>query len=428
MVVLSGDPSAEGAAKSIAESVLFNPRYCSGIRIAKEPMVTSNIFVGFASDPPVLADTIRTASDQIGKTGGVDLRTWEDLRVAGNLLLPEIEKAIRSSDLAVFDLTQLNENVLFEVGIALGANRKIWPLRDITDEARKSDWNAIGLLDQLGRVQFSTSKEIVGAFMEERPDLQGEPIFEATLQPQLKAGRPPSVFYLAEPTQTDAGRAVLGLLGARTSSELPLVTADPREASVQTLAWFAQHLYTTEAAIVHLASKRRSGSAAHNARASLVAGLARGMNKPLLMLAESDYVSALDYRDLLYRYEDAASCRTRLDHWLGRTLEPLRGRLAETRDAAAALRLSTELKSVDLGEYVAENEVMGLEHYYVETAAFREILSGASRVYVGSKGTGKSAAAIRAEADLRGDARKLVCTIKPPGLRSQWTGEALQGF
>lgn len=378
-------------------------------------MVNSNVFVGFASDPPVLADTIRTASEQIGKTGGVDLRTWEDLRIAGHLLLPEIEKAIRSADLAIFDLTQLNENVLFEVGIALGANRKIWPLRDVTDEARKSDWNAIGLLDQLGRAQFSTSDEIVGAFMEERPDLQGEAIFEATLQPQLKAGRLPSIFYLAEPTQTDAGRAVLNLLGTRTSPDLPMVTADPREASVQTLAWFAQHLYTTEAVIVHLAASRRAGAAAHNARASLVAGLAKGMNKPLLMLAESDYVSALDYRDLLYRYEDAASCRTRLDHWLGRTLEPLRGRLAETRDAAAALKLSTELKSVDLGEYVAENEVAGLEQYYVETAAFREIISGASRVYVGSKGTGKSAAAIRAEAALKADARKLVCTIKPPG-------------
>ena len=144
-------------------------------------------------------------------------------------------------------------------------------------------------------------------------------------------------------------------------------------------------------------ARRKRGSAIHNARASLVAGLAKGMGKPLLMLAESDYESALDYRDLLYRYEDAASCRTRLDYWLGRTLEPLRGRSAAAEEAAAALRLSTELRSVDLGEYVAENEVSGLVSVILRRdCSFPSRPLGASRVYVGSKGTGKSAAAIRA--------------------------------
>jgi hypothetical protein len=378
-------------------------------------MATSRIFVGFASQPPTLADTIRTASLEIGKVGGVDLRIWEDLRVAGNLLLPEIESAIRDADLSIFDLTQLNENVLFELGIAIGADRVVWPLRDFSDEARKAEWNAIGLLDQLGQVRFSTHEDIVGAFMEERPDVQGKSLFKTALEPLLKSGWPPSMFYLAEQTQTDAGRAVLQLLGARSSTGLPLVSADPSEAAVQTLPWFTQHVYASEAVVVHMMAARKRGSAVHNARASLVAGLARGMGRPLLMLAESEYESALDYRDLLFRYEDAASCRTRVDHWLGRTLEPLRGRVAEAKEAASALRLSTELRSVDLGEYVAENEVSGLERYYVETASFREILSGASRVYVGSKGTGKSAAAISAEAAIRADARKLVCTIKPPG-------------
>ena len=130
-------------------------------------MANNRVFVGFASKPTTLADTIRTASVQIGKTGGVDLRIWEDLRVAGKLLLPEIEAAIRESDLSIFDLTQLNENVLFELGIAIGANRVIWPLRDFSDEEREAEWNAIGLLDQVGQVRFSTYEDIVGAFMED---------------------------------------------------------------------------------------------------------------------------------------------------------------------------------------------------------------------------------------------------------------------
>jgi hypothetical protein len=378
-------------------------------------MSDSKIFIGFASNPTTLADTIRSASVQLARVGGLRLRTWEDLRVAGHLLLSEIEKAIRGTDVAVFDLTQLNENVLFEVGIAVGANRVIWPLRDVTDETKRNEWNTIGLLDQLGHVRFTSSEDIVGAFLAERPDLQSKPLSEDTLQPQLKAGRPPSILYVAEPIQTDAGRAALNVLSARSSDQLPLASADPSEASLQTLPWFFQHVYSAEAVVVHLASKRRSGAATHNARASLVAGLARGLNKPLLMLAENDFVSALDYRDLLFSYPDAATCRTRLEHWLNRTLQPIQSRIAETREATASLRLSTELRSVDLGEYVAENEVSGLTQYYVETSTYRDVMAGDSRVYVGSKGTGKSAAALSAEAALKMDARKLVCSIKPQG-------------
>ncbi len=105
----------------------------------------------------------------------------------------------------------------------------------------------------------------------------------------------------------------------------------------------------------------------------------------------------------------------RLKYWLERELAPTEKRLAEVRDEARALKLSTELRSVDLGEYVAENEARGLEQYFVETATFREVLSGASRVYVGSKGMGKSAVVLRSEAALRADKRNLVCPIKPAG-------------
>src|ERR1700709_2215323 len=108
-------------------------------------MADSTVFVGFASQPSILADTLRTASDQIAKTGGVKLRTWEDLRVAGNFLLDEIEKAVRAADLAIFDLTQLNENVLFEVGIAIGATRTIWAGRDAPEENTHAGGDTVGV-------------------------------------------------------------------------------------------------------------------------------------------------------------------------------------------------------------------------------------------------------------------------------------------
>jgi hypothetical protein len=391
-------------------------------------MADSKVFVGFSSQPLVLADAVRTASNRIGKLAGVHLTTWEDLRIGGQLLLQTIEDAIDASSVMISDLTQLNENVLFETGIAVGRDKVIWPIRDGSDTSRRSEWSTLGLLDTVGQARFTNSDQIFGAFVKERPDINGKSLFSSSLLPQLSGGRDPAVFYFAEALQTDAGRQVLSHLETKLSNELPLVVADPREASVQTLSWFAQHLYAAEAVVVHLASSRRDGASAHNARASLVAGLARGMGRPVLMLAEQDYESALDYRDLLFRYPTAAECRTRLAYWLERELAPAEKRIASAKDQAEALRLSTELRSVDLGEYVAENEARGLAKYYVETASFREVLSGASRVYVGSKGTGKSATVLQTEAALRPDMRNLVCTIKPAGYDLHGLIRLLEGY
>src|SRR5882724_6325857 len=102
-------------------------------RVRSRAMPVSRVFVGYASEPSSLADTLRSASNRIGELPDVDLQTWEELRIGGQLLLSTIETAIRRAQLTVFDLTQLNENVLFELGLALGANKAIWPLRDFSD-------------------------------------------------------------------------------------------------------------------------------------------------------------------------------------------------------------------------------------------------------------------------------------------------------
>jgi hypothetical protein len=375
----------------------------------------TDVFVGFASEPSTLADTIRSAAGRIGNMGGINVQTWEDLRIGGTLLIDQIETAIKKAKVSIFDMTHLNENVLFEVGYAIGSGKIIWPLRDYSDRSRQADWNSLEIFSPVGQIRFTNSDEILAQFISERPDLRGESLFENTLGPQLSPGRSPSLFYMTEVYQTDAGRAVLTLMQKLASSDLGIVTADKREASVQTLPWFTQHIYSAEVVVIHLMGAWRHEAPAHNARASFVAGLAHGMGKPVLMLAEQGYESALDYRELLFRYADAHECETRVEYWVQRHLQPVETLLAERRDAAEALKLSTELRSVYLGEYVAENEARDLPRYYVETASYREVLSGSSRVYSGQKGSGKSAAALRAEAALRSDARNLVCAIKPPG-------------
>ena len=79
----------------------------------------------------------------------------------------------------------------------------------------------------------------------------------------------------------------------------------------------------------------------------------------------------------------------------------------------STVKLSTELKSLRLGEYVAENEADSLSDYFVETAAYRAALDGKQSIFVGRKGSGKSANFLALAAQLQADARNLVCVIKP---------------
>jgi hypothetical protein len=44
--------------------------------------------------------------------------TWQDMRVGGRIVISQLLETIDTCDMAVFDLTYLNENVLFEAGYA----------------------------------------------------------------------------------------------------------------------------------------------------------------------------------------------------------------------------------------------------------------------------------------------------------------------
>ncbi len=186
------------------------------------------------------------------------------------------------------------------------------------------------------------------------------------------------------------------------------------EAAVQTLAWYAEQVYKSAAVLVHLTGSGRVDAAVNNARCSLVAGMAQGMGRPLLMLAEADYSAPLDYRDLLkctMTLNRLSCARTR--GWPRTSLRSPRPSSGE-RWVRTRLRLATELSSLRLGEPVAEMEEEWLEDYFLPTAAFRNVLAPTTTVFVGRRALGRRKL-LRAAQVLGEDRRNLVCVIKPAG-------------
>ena len=125
----------------------------------------------------------------------------------------------------------------------------------------------------------------------------------------------------------------------------------------------------------------------------------------------------IDYRDLLRNYKNAADADAITRQWLAH----LPGELRELEQVARADITSAPSQAVPLirkihvGDYVAENELSDLAAYFVETAEFEDALAGTFKVFVGRKGTGKSAVTHMVADRLREDMRNLVRVIAPKG-------------
>ena len=123
-------------------------------------------FFGYPSHPGILRDTIAEASRLIGETDLTEVETWETLKIGGQIIISKICEAIDKASLSCFDLTKLNQNVMFEVGYAIGANRPIWLTRDTTDIHSSQIWRQVRLLTPVGYIGYENAEDIRQKFIQ----------------------------------------------------------------------------------------------------------------------------------------------------------------------------------------------------------------------------------------------------------------------
>jgi len=352
----------------------------------------------------------------IGDLGSVEVVGWEGLSVAGRLLVPQITRAIDNASLACFEVTQLNLNVVFELGYAIGKNRRVWMLFESGSDGARRLWNKVGLLDDVGYQGYDNVDDIRSAFTRDLPYMAEDTLFSDLIQKTLQPSAGVALFYLPSLYETEPSRLVSRKVRQQQELGDKCVTADTRESSVEPLSWYAQQVYSARAVLAHLCPSRKSGSQVHNIRLALVCGMAVGMGRELLMLTEDEaFPPPVDYQSILCSYTDARRCAEHVSKWLKKSLPDAIPQKAPVSRPSIPLRLDTELQSLRLGEHIAEREVDALPDYFVETQAFREVLIAKSTLFIGRKGTGKSANFFMAASHLRRDKRNLVCEVRPYG-------------
>ena len=374
----------------------------------------SDMFFAYASEPQRRVDAIRGAVERIQGDSALDCKItdWPDLPIEGRVIFCTICEAIQNTRCVATDITDLNFNVLFELGFAIGAGKAIWPLVESSEEGRL--YAAFDTLTTVGHSRYTNSKSIANKLSKKRPWTRGAHLPVPSLMASKPTRAARQILYLRGPSEDEAS---LRVKEALEDSGLSVVTDDPAEVPFQPISWYLAKLDTSFAVLMELERQTGDRRSLHNAKCALVAGVSVACGRRLLMLCDGIDEGPVDYRDLLRSYKNANAAAAITKQWLA----PLPGELRELEQVARA-DITSELsqavpliRKIDVGDYVAENELSDLAAYFVETAEFEDALAGAFKIFVGRKGTGKSAVTHMVADRIREDKRNLARVIAPKG-------------
>jgi len=248
-------------------------------------------FFAYPSEPPGLVEAVEDAMAIIDQYAVVTPVGWKSAGVTGRYVIKAICDAIDSCGIFCCDLTGMNPNVMFELGYAIAHRKRLWPFMDETKGTTKSDFEKLRLLRSVGYVKYVNQYEIAEAFSKEPPSANvAETLIDAGRVSDWERAEQTSIFALRSRYVTPVALAVSRELDrALRGSSLELLTDDPREASLQALDLYIQSIEKSFGVILHLSARDRPDYHVHNVKYSLIAGIAHGMGRRLLMVAEEPY-------------------------------------------------------------------------------------------------------------------------------------------
>lgn len=377
-------------------------------------------FYAYQDPPKDHSETIETAIDEINSLGKglVEVIGWKQLGKIGRPLITTICNAIDSCPLFMCDLTYLNPNVLFEFGYALSKNKKIWISRD--PSRNNIDYSKIEY--SIGVLKYSdyvNGEELYTHFFDDEPYVNLEETLLENYKDLLSnsINQTPVLLYLKSELSTDASIKLTRAISRYVDNEnIHSIHDSPDDVDFRPFDWYLKSVYAADAVIAHLIDNRQNLEKLRKELYSFTAGMAFGLNKPLLLLAHSPFEPPIDYKHLLKVHTTARDCVNNSLDWL--KSDNLKTVFSNVRSnklrQQAQVLTGNSLRQIDLGDPQAENEQYNLGFYFVETEEYRQALrTHGYTLYVGRKGSGKSANMFQIREQLSQDKRNLICLITP---------------
>lgn len=363
-----------------------------------------NGFYAYPSFPADIGGCVTEAAKSATRMStSIEIKAWEQLAIVGHFISDEVLGAIESADFFVADITSLNFNVTYEVGFAIGNNKRVLLTKNSSLDVGSVTIEDIGIFDTLGYQNYQNVGELRSFLLSAEKD-NGLDISQP-----LNSSAP--VYLLEAPLKLDwTGRVVSRIK----KSGYIFRNFDPNEQPRLSAYEAINQVASSYGVVVTLLSKSNPGNEIHNLRAAFIAGLANGMNKPLRIIQNGDDPVPIDYRDFVsvtYHPND-------INEVIAGFASEVAMAFQQTHDDRKAPERSF-LKKLNMGATSAENEMRELYAYYLETDQYLKALRGEAHLVVGRKGSGKSAIflQIRDRERERSRSKNIVLDLKPDGYK-----------
>lgn len=354
----------------------------------------------YPAEPRVIGQSINTCKESFKSIRGqAPFSTWEEMDIPGQFIETQVLNSIEQSSILFADISVLNFNVTFEIGFAIGKQKRVILFRNEGISPPDDNIRTIGIFDTLGFTSYENSEKIFSS-IDNINNIDPIPL-------DFKID-PAPIYLLQTPPENDDIRRIVS---AVKRSRIRYRAFDPSEEVRLGAPSAIKNVSASHGVIIPLLGDIYRDKTIHNIRAAFVAGLAHGMDKLILMLQPGADPVPLDYRDFVSTYRNLQEIDRHIADFAPAVVERLQD-LQPRKESHAG-----KLASLNLGSSTAENEMQNLENYFLPTDAFHRIKRGEARIIVGRKGSGKTAVFAQVRDQIRSDKQHVVLDLKPEGFQ-----------
>ena len=357
--------------------------------------MTSRTFVAFSSADTILVDTIVSACEAACRANTV-LEPWNRNDPSGFPIDKSVFSWVESADTFIADVSEPNDNVTYEIGLAIGMNKPVRLIRAGSKDRRLL--TSIGLLHNIGHDKYDNKDTL--ALILGKP----EPI---AIWPRAKRNREQPVYFLQLPGLDNFSRKVSSHI--KKTLKLKFRNLNPNEIDRLTATEAFDQVSQSFGVISIWDNSPSQQYKRQNQRTAFAIGLARGLDIPFLLFAHRDSRLPLDLDEIATRWSDMSD--------LSRIMRSFRDEVYDAQQSFVEIRTDSErfLDRVYCGDPAAENEAAQLPNYFLETEQFRLATGGDLNILLGRKGSGKTAIFLQARNRTRENKSNIVVDLQPEG-------------
>ncbi|HEV7240545.1 MAG TPA: hypothetical protein VGQ36_15005 [Thermoanaerobaculia bacterium] len=375
--------------------------------------MTTRAFYAYPVEPAHVAATIENALSRISERfGAPPIESWKETEIAGRFIADQILAKIGAAPLLFADITQLNFNVVYEVGFALAKGKRVVLTRHRATAATVPALQDVGIFDTLGYEEYENAEQLIAILMTARE-------LTPSIHSTHALNRVTPVYLMQARFRTDP---ITRIVSRVKKARLFFRSFDPTETPRLSVSEAVENVAQSYGVLLHLLPERISDAAVHNIQAAFLAGLAEGYEKIHLLLQDGDEPVPLDYRELVHVIKHP----THIDEAIAGFATSVTAALQE--EVKYDIAPNTLLEKLTFGASAAENEYRDLAQYYLETDQFKRALHGDVRLVVGRKGSGKTAIFMQVRDKVRRERTNVVLDLRPDGFQLIKFKEAVLKF